>query len=183
MVYKMVWYVDGGCRRNGQPDAIGAAAAVLRMRYGRTRSWTKPLKSRTSAPTNQRAEITAIIMALQETLKRYDNLDGCPELNVTIHSDSQFAVNCMNEWIHKWCRNGWINAKGQKVANHSLIKKASDLDDRVKELGNVTYEWIPRCQNEEADQRCNEALDEQEPDYESKSFHHYDSSDSDYSSD
>jgi ribonuclease HI len=66
----------------------------------------------------------------------------------------------MTEWIHKWCRNGWINSAGNEVANKELIQEASGLDDKVKELGDVKYIWIPREQNEDADRYCNQALDD-----------------------
>jgi ribonuclease HI len=65
----------------------------------------------------------------------------------------------MNEWIYKWTRNGWRNASGNEVANRELIEEASDLDDQVKELGSVEYIWIPRAENEEADEACNRAMD------------------------
>lgn len=35
MVYKMVAYVDGGCRNNGYANAIGAAACVFIEKWGR----------------------------------------------------------------------------------------------------------------------------------------------------
>jgi ribonuclease HI len=68
----------------------------------------------------------------------------------------------MDEWIYKWCSNGWKNAAGHPVANQDLIREASELDDRARELGDVTYEWLPREQNQLADAACNRCLDDQE---------------------
>lgn len=161
MVYKMVIYVDGGCRGNGRPWAIGAAAAVVRRKWGRDAVWTKAL-SRHITPTNQRAEISAIILALQTALERYDDLDTCPRLSLKVYSDSKYAVGCMNEWIYKWYQTNWTNARGEEVANRDLIEEASDLGDRVNEIGNVEYIWIPRSENQLADEYCNGVLDEQE---------------------
>jgi ribonuclease HI len=76
MVYKMEIKVDGGCRGNGQEGSIGAAAAVFEYRYS-TRTHTRALP-RYPPPTNQRAEITAIILALEKALERYYDLDGDP---------------------------------------------------------------------------------------------------------
>ncbi|KAI0192740.1 ribonuclease H-like domain-containing protein [Xylaria flabelliformis] len=160
MVYTMVFFVDGGCRYNGKPWAIGAAACVLKTRSSLSFHRTKELSRHSDTPTSQRAEITAIIMALKWALEKYQELDSCPQLDVRIHSDSRYAVGCMNEWIYKWARNGWTNAAGYEVANRDLIEKASSLDDEVKELGSVEYIWVPRSQNEEADEACNEKLDE-----------------------
>ncbi|KAJ8113698.1 hypothetical protein ONZ43_g5095 [Nemania bipapillata] len=162
MVYVMEFYVDGGCRGNGQPWAIGAAACCLRTRSGDARFVRSVSLPRDPAPTNQRAEITAIIMALEWALEKYRGLNTSPAVDVRIHSDSRYAIGCMTNWIYKWASNGWENSSGYEVANRDLIQRASDLDDEVKELGSIKYIWIPRSDNETADEACNEKLDEQE---------------------
>ena len=55
-----------------------------------------------------------------------------------------------------------MNAAGNQVANRDLIEKASELDDQVKELGTVDYVWIPRDENQDADEAANGRLDEME---------------------
>lgn len=163
MVYRMVFNVDGGCRGNGTPDAIGAVACCLQKPHGnRYECETRRLRNYPVPPTSQRAEIIAIIIALLWALKRYDKLRGYPILRVTIYSDSRYAVNCMTDWIYKWTRNGWTNSRGFGVANQDLIKDASFLDDLVKEIGSVEYVWVPRADNVNADSECQRALDEQE---------------------
>ena len=67
----------------------------------------------------------------------------------------------MKTWIYKWANNGWINSTGDEVANRDLIEQASDLDDRLKEEGDVEYIWISREKNHLADSYCNKALDRQ----------------------
>jgi ribonuclease HI len=159
MVYTMVIKVDGGCRGNGQQGAIGAAAAVILGRNGMAlKTWTRELPNSPRA-TNQRAEISAIILALELALEKYDSLSNNVYIDVTIMSDSKYAVECMNTWIYRWAQNGWINAKGNGVANQDLIKEASDMDDDLKERGRVTYKWIPRSENEAADEACNDLMD------------------------
>lgn len=157
-------YVDGGCRGNGRPDAIGAAAAVIKLKWGRSQTWSRNLPNGFSdpAPTNQRAEISAIILALELALGKCAELVTNPYLDVKIYSDSKYAVGCMTEWIYKWSHNGWINSAGNPVANQDLIREASNLDDRVRDEGRVEYIWIPRSENEMADEVCNDALDAQE---------------------
>jgi ribonuclease HI len=160
MVYIMDFKVDGGCRGNGQSGAIGAAAVILLSKWGDKYNYKTKVLDRYPTPTNQRAEILAIIMALKWALERYDELDTYPFLQVEIRSDSKYAVNCMNQWIYKWSQNGWTNSAGNEVANSDLIREASRLDDRVAALGKVSYVWIPREENEEADSLCNKAMDE-----------------------
>ena len=164
MFYIMRMYVDGGCRRNGYEDAIGAAACVIQKKWGRSSIWTRQLPSHygSPTPTSQRAEITAIIQALEIALQEYRQLDGNPNLRLTIHTDSKYAHGCMTDWIYKWTRNGWVNAAGNQVANRDLIEQASDLEDEVKELGTVDYVWIPRAENQEADEAVSDLLDEME---------------------
>lgn len=160
MVYIMRIYTDGGCRGNGRPGAIGAAAAVFMRKYRGYKAWTRSLPSY-PPPTNQRAEITAIIVALQQALKRSHELNTNPRLYVRIYSDSRYAINCMTEWIYKWLDNGWINCSGSEVVNRDLLEEASDLDDRLREKGKVKYIWIPREKNDIADRLCNEDMDNQ----------------------
>jgi ribonuclease HI len=161
MVYIMRFYVDGGCRGNGSASSIGAAAAVMKKRFNGSEIWTRELPSDwNDPPTNQQAEITAIIVALQVALEKYRKLDGNPRVDLEIFSDSKYAIGCMTNWIYKWSRNGWMNAAGNPVANQDLIREASDLDDDLRELGSVTYTWIPRSENQEADKACNDVLDQ-----------------------
>lgn len=164
MVYQMKIYVDGGCRRNGFSNAIAAASAVRKTRRGE-KYWyqTRRLYAGQRA-TNQRAELTAIILGLEMALEKSDKLDSNPTLDVTIFSDSRYTVDCMTDFIYKWTRNGWVNSRGEEVANRDLIEEASDLDDRIAQLGTVTYIWIPRSENELADKHCNEELEAMERD-------------------
>jgi ribonuclease HI len=125
MGYTLEFKVDGGCRDNGKPGAIGAAAAVRLGKNGEhLGTWTSELP-RHPLPTNQRAEITAIIIALEQALETHNRLNRQPLLEVIIMSDSKYAIGCMNEWIYKWSTNGWINSAGAEVANRDLIMDAS----------------------------------------------------------
>lgn len=158
MVYIIKIHVDGGCRANGQPGSIGAAAAAFKDASGRFHGETTEDLPSYTAPTNQRAEITSVILGLRMALKRYDQLHSDPWLDVTIYSDSAFAVNCMEEWVYKWIKNGWMNCKGNEVANRDLIEEAVVLNDRLKEKGDVRYVWIPREENQYVDKLCNDLM-------------------------
>ncbi|KAE8448044.1 hypothetical protein EG329_009967 [Mollisiaceae sp. DMI_Dod_QoI] len=161
MSYFMEIHVDGGCRGNGYPGSIGAAAAVFKYSGGEHQAWTRVLPSNPT-PTNQRAELTAIILALEQALQLYSNLNFSSTLDVKIFSDSRYAVGCMTQWIQNWRANGWRNANGQDVANRDLIEEANALNARLQGLGNVSYQWLPREQNQDADRYCNQAMDGEE---------------------
>ena len=159
MVYTMVMYVDGGCRNNGYSNAFGAAAVVIEQRWGRSHIRTKALPKYPLA-TSQRAELEAIILALELAQEWAEEMDNTPFMKVTIYTDSKYAHGCMTDWSFKWRSNGWINSAGYEVANRDLIEKAVDLENEIDENGHVSYAWISRSENQEADDAVNEKLDE-----------------------
>ena len=152
-------HVDGGCRHNGRADAFGAAAAIIKLKWGRQKSWVQALPS-WPRPTSQRAELTAIILALNKALERYQNLIMNPKLRLTIYSDSDYAVKCMNVYVQKWSQNGWRTASGTEVKNQDLIQRALYLVNQLKQKGTVKFAHVPREMNQEADSLCNMQLNE-----------------------
>lgn len=163
MVYKMLMFVDGGCRGNGSPGAFGACACLVVRRSGRNVTFARrlPMWSHPE-PTSQRAELCAIIIALEHAVEKQQDLDNNPYMDVTIHTDSRYAHGCMTQWYRKWQDNGFINSLGHPVANSDLIKKALNLENDILDHGNVVWEWIPRSENTAADERASEEMDEME---------------------
>ncbi|KAL3477942.1 ribonuclease H-like domain-containing protein [Aspergillus californicus] len=162
MPFVMHVYTDGGCRRNGKPWAIGAAAVAFKNRRGKFEGDSTQALPSSPTPTSQRAEISGIILALEKVLQKHDTLVYGPLIEVTIHSDSRYAIDCMTKYIHKWTSNGWVNSAGNPVANQDLIQEAAQLEDRVRDLGSLTYKFIPREENSYVDGLCNQCLDDQE---------------------
>ncbi|KAL9630245.1 MAG: hypothetical protein Q9164_006521 [Protoblastenia rupestris] len=163
MVYTMDLWVDGGCRNNGYSNAVGAAAVVQVQRWGRDKIYTETLSGSRHEPhpTSQRAELAAVVLALQTAINKRDELDDNPRLSVNIHTDSRYAHSCMTEWYDKWENNGWRNARGEKVVNRDLVKKALELERDLLNKACVNWHWVPRDQNEAADKAVNDALDEE----------------------
>ncbi|KAL8889393.1 MAG: hypothetical protein Q9215_003329 [Flavoplaca cf. flavocitrina] len=126
MVYIMKMSVDGACRNNGYSNATAAAACVIHNKWGGWRAWSRRLPSYPQ-PTNQAAEITAIIIAFEKATEKYEDLSFSPFMKVTITTDSKYAYGCMTEWRLKWERNGWINAAGRDVANRDSLERAIEL--------------------------------------------------------
>ena len=161
MVYILQMKVDGGCRRNGYNDAIGAAAVVVYHRGGAWNSttWEPPDYPR---PTKQRAELVAIIQALKWARYKASKLNRNPFMRVTISTDSNYAQKCLTEWSVKWRNNGWINATGNPVVNRDLVEEAINLEADVQRKGKVTYRWIPRSKNRDADRAVNDRLNKRQ---------------------
>jgi ribonuclease HI len=81
--------------------------------------------------TNNYAEYTALV----EVLKRLKDLKTAGE--VVVRSDSQLLVGQMS--------------KGWKVKGGGYTGKLKEARDLLKQFDSITFEWIPREQNEEAD--------------------------------
>lgn len=49
-----------------------------------------------------------------------------------IHTDSQFMINCITDWMKKWKKNNWVTSNGGAVKNKEqlqiLDKAISSLD-------------------------------------------------------
>lgn len=106
MPLKLLHSVDGGCRGNGMPSAYGAAACFLEPVNGSRASIydTKRLPN-SPIPTDNRAELIAVIMAPEWAIEEYEKQHPCV-LEVEIRTDSTCVRNCLTNWVHGWQRNG-----------------------------------------------------------------------------
>ena len=97
-------YADGACE--GNPGPAGTGWVILRngdpIAAGAT-----PL----GHGTNNIAELTAAIEAL----------NALPSgVTVTLHTDSEYVANGMNEWMAGWKERGWRTANKKPVKNQDL---------------------------------------------------------------
>lgn len=81
--------------------------------------------------TNNYAEYTALV----EVLRRLKELKA--EGDIVIRSDSQLLVGQMS--------------KGWRVKGGGYLGKLKEARDLLNEFGSITFEWIPRERNAEAD--------------------------------
>ena len=136
-------YTDGACRGNPGPGGWGAI-----LRAG---GHEKELWGGEAATTNNRMELLAVIRAL-DAIKR--------PVSARVHSDSQYVLKGISEWIHGWKRNGWKTADKKPVKNADLWQL---LDEQARRH---TLEWIwvkghaGHPENERADALANRGIDE-----------------------
>lgn len=81
-------YTDGGCYNNGKPGAKGGIGVWFDDEELRNNNHSSPLLG--SQQTNQRAELSATIKALE--------LVPIHKTNICIITDSSYLVNCMTKW-------------------------------------------------------------------------------------
>jgi ribonuclease HI len=129
---RLTIYVDGASRGNPGPAAIGV---VIKDEKGTT---TSKLSYYIGRKTNNQAEYTALIMALQEATRL-----GVDQ--VCINTDSQLMAEQING-----------NYRVRNAHIRPLFDKAMQL---LKAFQRYSVDHIPRESNSEADDLANEALD------------------------
>lgn len=83
--------------------------------------------------TNQRAELTAILRAL-ETIDLGQDLE--------IRTDSKYSIQCVTEWYINWEKNGWKTRTGP-VKNQDLVQLVRDkLEEREAKGGRTQFIWV-----------------------------------------
>ena len=113
-------YTDGSALSNGQANSIGGIGVYFGPLDKRNVS--EPLTG--TRQTNQRAELTAILRALEVAPR---------DRKIDILSDSNYAINCCTVWFQKWRQNNWLNASHKPVENKDLVVKIVDmLEERYR---------------------------------------------------
>jgi ribonuclease HI len=83
--------------------------------------------------TNQRAELTAILRALETIDLAQD---------VEVRTDSKYSIQCVTEWYINWEKNGWKTQSGP-VKNQDLVQLVRDkLDEREANGGRTQFIWV-----------------------------------------
>ena len=111
-------FTDGACKGNPGPGGWGV---LLRMGQHE-----KELSGSDPSTTNNRMEMTAVLMALGALIEPCE---------IIVHTDSRYVIDGMTKWIHGWKRNGWINASKQPVRN------ADSWPDLIEAAQRHTIGW------------------------------------------
>ena len=127
-------YTDGACSGNPGP---GGWAAILRWR-----ETEKVLSGGEAATTNNRMELTAVIMALLALR------ESC---EVELYSDSKYVIDALEKgWAWGWRRKGWIKADKKPALNPDLWEKLLDLTRQHE----IHYHWVKGHAENEYNNRC-----------------------------
>lgn len=136
-----IW-TDGACSGNPGPGGWGAL-----LRFGKHE---KELKGGAEDTTNNRMELQAAIMALNELSRSCD---------VDLHTDSQYVRGGIMEWMHNWKKNGWRTANKKPVKNADLWKEL----DAARKRHKVEWHWVKghagHPENEKADELARQGME------------------------
>jgi len=132
-----IW-TDGACKGN---PGVGGWGVLLRRG-----DHEKTLYGGEMHTTNNRMELMAVIEALRALTR------SCA---VVLHTDSQYVMKGMTEWLSNWKRRGWVTAGRQPVKNADLWQALDELVQGHQ----VSWRWVRGHAgdpgNERADQLAN----------------------------
>jgi ribonuclease HI len=119
-------YTDGSSINNGKMNA--RAGVGVWFEKDDSRNLSEPLLG--PLQTNNRAELTAILRAMEILFKNKENLDE----DIVIVSDSKYSINATTVWIHNWKKNAWKSASKKPVKNKDIIQQIDCLMQLFKKL-------------------------------------------------
>lgn len=132
MSQQLIIYTDGSARGNPGPGGYG-----IILKWGNT---VKELSQGYRMTTNNRMELLAVIVALQQLKK-----DG---LNITIYTDSSYIVNSVEKgWLFGWVKTGF---KGKKNADLWQLFLKEYRKHKIK------FQWVKGHANNPGNNRCDE---------------------------
>ncbi|RVX66790.1 hypothetical protein B0A52_08983 [Exophiala mesophila] len=98
----------------------------------RYRNVSEALKG--SKQTNQRAELTAILRALEIAPRHRE---------VTIYTDSKYSIDCVTNWYKNWQRRNWTTADRKPVVNKDVIMEIREkIEERESLKRNTYFVWV-----------------------------------------
>ena len=129
-------YTDGACSGNPGPGGWGAI-----LHYN---GHTKELSGGEKETTNNRMELTGVIMALS-ALK-----EPCI---VELYSDSKYVIDSLRlGWADSWRKKGWIKADKKPALNVDLWETLLTLCEKHE----LHYHWVKGHADNPYNNRCDE---------------------------
>ncbi|OBT53182.1 hypothetical protein VE04_06181 [Pseudogymnoascus sp. 24MN13] len=157
MVDKMKVYVHGSYRNIDGQYPVAVSTAVFTHESGSHKAWTRIVPAHPT-PTRQRADLMAIVLALEMAIVDDGRLYDKRAVDLNIYSGSLYAVKSLTDWADRWIYNGWIGTDGREVDNQDLIKRALQVEEMLMDGGSVRYTCIPREEKTEANTYGEHAL-------------------------
>jgi ribonuclease HI len=123
--HEILIFTDGASKSNPGPSGWGVVIAFPGQRV-------IELGGSLPLATNNQMEMQSILEALRYIAPFPGTIQVC--------SDSAYALNGIQKWVHGWRRNAWTTSEGKPVANQALWEA---LDEQVRQLQRSrSISWI-----------------------------------------
>ncbi len=141
VVDRVVVYTDGASRGN---PGRGGYGAILQFVDSAGTEHSKELSAGYRVTTNNRMELLAAIVALEE-LKR--------PCEVSLYSDSRYLVDAFNKgWVDNWQARGWKTANRVPVKNQDLWLRLL----KAQSSHRVSWRWVQGHAGNSLNERCDQ---------------------------
>ena len=131
---RLVVEADGGSRGNPGPAGYGALVRDPATGQVLAEAWES-----LGTATNNVAEYSGLVAGLRAAAEL------APGADVEVRMDSKLVVEQMSG---RW-----------QIKDPNLRTLARSAQDMARRLGRVTYTWVPRARNADADRLANQAMD------------------------
>ena len=127
-------YTDGAC--SGNPGKGGWGAILV------YKNNEKELSGGEEKTTNNRMELTAVIMALKAVK------EPC---RITLTTDSKYVCDAITKgWVYSWKKNGWKKSDKKPALNVDLWEELLPL----LEIHEVSFVWVKGHNGHPYNERC-----------------------------
>lgn len=134
MLKQVQIFTDGAC--SGNPGAGGWGAV---LRFG---AHEKELSGGETLTTNNRMELTGVIMALSALKER---------CMVTVTTDSKYVVDSIEKgWVYGWQKKNWMRTPSEPAKNADLWKQLLLLLQQHE----VKFNWVKGHAGHPENERC-----------------------------
>ncbi|MBE9231973.1 ribonuclease HI [Cuspidothrix issatschenkoi LEGE 03284] len=129
-------YTDGACTGNPGPGGWGT---VVYFNDGSVHE----MGDSSQHTTNNKMEMQAAIAALEFFKSSGQNQP------ISLHTDSEYLINCVTKWVKGWKKNGWKKSDGKPVQNQDLLETLDELNSKL-----VKWEYVKGHSGNIGNERC-----------------------------
>ena len=133
LLMDIIVYTDGSTLNNQHKGHRKGGVGVFYGDNDQRNKSIELIESSTNKVTNQVAEITACIIAIETSIGITE-----PFKSLLICSDSMYTINCITKWCKTWEKKGWKKADGKIIENLDLIKKLYNYST----IYNIKYKHV-----------------------------------------
>lgn len=116
-----IYYTDGACMANGNTNCQ-ASWAILAINNKHLSTSGRVIGYKNS---NQIAELYAALKAIEISLEH-----GMKR--ILLVTDSRYVIGVLSKWMPRWKSNNWRNNRNKSITNIDIIKKLSELLDKLE---------------------------------------------------